>query len=177
MFFLIEQNRFAESAASPDEIVCCVLAHCRAARHVPPLPVRGNRKRRRSSIRPAMGGTGRNGRCCTSSSSSIIPHSGSCAPRPTDRCRILCSRSLMRTSSADGWRKVSCVCVASNVMQKNWWRSAARSAASAPPAAADAWRRPRRCWPMSCCPIDRCGNGYSRYPMRCGSCWPPIRKR
>jgi hypothetical protein len=34
MFFLIEQDRFAESAGSSDEIVCCVLAHCRTARHV-----------------------------------------------------------------------------------------------------------------------------------------------
>ena len=38
-----------------------------------------------------------------------------------------------------------------------------------------AWPRPQRCWPMRCCPSDRCGNGCCRCPSRCGSCSLPIR--
>ena len=35
-------------------------------------------------------------------------------------------------------------------MPRSWWRSAARSADSVPPAAQGAWPRPQRCWPTKC---------------------------
>jgi integrase len=60
MFFLIEQDRFAESAGSPDEIVCCVLARCRTARHVrrrPCAAIASAAVHRSARLFPASAGT------------------------------------------------------------------------------------------------------------------------
>ena len=54
MVFLIEQARFAEFAGSPEEIVCCVLARCRTARHV----------RRCQCAATAFAGVSRSARLC-----------------------------------------------------------------------------------------------------------------
>lgn len=78
---MIELDGFAESVGYPDDS----LLRPRSLPGRPPYPsppARGDRECRRSSIRRAISGIGRNARCCTNASSSAIRHSVSCAPRP-----------------------------------------------------------------------------------------------